>query len=195
MLQKLSQHLTRGSATPAPLSRISTPRGDLKDEELAQGSTTVPYDDPGASSPALTSFVGNIAGQVRDVTQFMRNDPKIVLQREVFTRPLFADLVRSLSGYSMRVRSQWEEQRKGRVSEATRVADVTDKLHKSVTLVPPGNVFTRTSDSSPLIVVARNGLPLPVRVSWSTPPMNHRGFPSMSPRHRTSRRAVPSPCP
>lgn len=163
VLQKLSQHLTRGSATPAPLSRISTPRGDLKDEELAQGSTTVPYGDPGASSPALTSFVGNIAGQVRDVTQFMRNDPKIVLQREVFTRPLFADLVRSLSDYSMRVRSQWEEQRKGRVSEATRVADVTDKLHKSVTLVPPGNVFTRTSDSSPLIVVARNGLPLPVR--------------------------------
>lgn len=30
-------------------------------------------------------------------------------------------------------------------------------------LIPPGNVYTRTSDSSPLLVVAENALPLPVR--------------------------------
>lgn len=163
MLQKLSQHLANDSAAPAPLNRITEPRGDLKNTDLARGTTTVPYADPGVASPSLTSFVGSIAGQVREVTTFMRNDPKIALQREMFTRPLFADLVRSLSGYNVRVRSQWKEQREGRVARATRVADITEKLHKSITLVPPGNVFTRTSDSSPLIVVARNGLPLPVR--------------------------------
>lgn len=31
-----------------------------------------------------------------------------------------------------------------------------------MTLLPPGNVYTRTSDSSPLLIVAKNGLPLPV---------------------------------
>ncbi|WP_426721543.1 hypothetical protein [Corynebacterium auriscanis] len=163
VLQNLSGHLANDSASPAPLSRIAEPRGELKDQDLASGAATVPYGDPGASSPALNGFVSNIAGQLWDVTLMMRNDPKIALGREVFTRPLFDDLVRSLSGYSMRVKSQWQEQREGRVARATHVADVTDKLQRSVTLVPPGNVFTRTSDSSPLIVVARNGLPLPVR--------------------------------
>ena len=38
-------------------------------------------------------------------------------------------------------------------------------LQRSVSLVPPGNVFTRTSDSSPLLVLARNGLPLPVPIT------------------------------
>lgn len=163
VLDNLSRHLADDSASAAPLTHIASPRGDLRDTDLATGNTTIPYGDPGASSPALTSFVGNIAGQLHDITLFMRNDSRIALQREMFTRPLFSDLVRSLSGYSMRVRSQWKPQREGRVAKATTVADTAGQLHHSVTLVPPGNVFTRTSDSSPLIVVARNGLPLPVR--------------------------------
>ena len=36
-------------------------------------------------------------------------------------------------------------------------------LRDAVNLIPPGNVYTRTSDSSPLLVVAENALPLPVR--------------------------------
>ena len=163
VLNNLSRHLADDSASAAPLSHITSPRGEIKETDLARGTTTIPYGDPGASSPALTSFVGNIAGQLHDITLFMRNDSRIALQREMFTRPLFSDLVRSLSGYSMRVRSQWKPQREGRVARATTVADTADQLHHSVSLVPPGNVFTRTSDSSPLIVVARNGLPLPVR--------------------------------
>ena len=43
--------------------------------------------------------------------------------------------------------------------------DLEAELRSSVSLLPPGSVFTRTSDGAPLIVVARNGLPLPVRVS------------------------------
>ena len=36
------------------------------------------------------------------------------------------------------------------------------ELRASVSLIPPGNVYTRSSQSSPLLIVAENSLPLPV---------------------------------
>ena len=40
--------------------------------------------------------------------------------------------------------------------------DTLAALRSSIALIPPGNVYTRTSASSPLFIVAQNGLPLPV---------------------------------
>ena len=40
--------------------------------------------------------------------------------------------------------------------------DLVQALRASVRLMPPGNVYTRTSNSSPVVIVAQNGLPLPV---------------------------------
>ena len=40
--------------------------------------------------------------------------------------------------------------------------DTLAALRSSIALIPPGNVYTRTSASSPLLIVAQNGLPLPV---------------------------------
>ena len=42
---------------------------------------------------------------------------------------------------------------------------VLNDLRASVDLIPPGNVYTRTSPSSPLLIVAQNGLPLPVETA------------------------------
>ena len=39
---------------------------------------------------------------------------------------------------------------------------VLGELRSAVNLIPPGNVYTRTSPSSPLLIVAQNGMPLPV---------------------------------
>ena len=41
-------------------------------------------------------------------------------------------------------------------------SDALRDLRSSVSLIPPGNVYTRVSESSPLLIVAENGLPLPV---------------------------------
>ena len=41
-------------------------------------------------------------------------------------------------------------------------SDTLRDLRSSVALIPPGNVYTRVSESSPLLIVAENGLPLPV---------------------------------
>lgn len=160
-LQTISEHLDNHSATPAPLSEAVQPRGiDLAD--VGSGSTTVPYTDPGAYSSPYLGTVADTARKLRELTLFMHNDSSIALTREGFTSPLFSDLLRGLSTYRMRERGHIAVFRDQLSTNLTRVGQVTSQLRRSISLLPPGNVFTRTSDSSPLLVVARNGLPLPV---------------------------------
>lgn len=160
-LQTISQHLDDHSATPAPLPEAVKPRGiDLAD--VGSGSTTVPYTDPGEYSSPYLGTVADTARKLRELTLFMQNDSAIALTREGFTNPLFSDLLRGLSTYRKRERGQVDVLREQLGTNLTRVGQVTSQLRRSISLLPPGNVFTRTSDSSPLLVVARNGLPLPV---------------------------------
>lgn len=102
------------------------------------------------------------ANYTDDLTGLMVNDPGIALTRYAFTAPLRQDLLAALS----------TTRRRGMAGFSDAVADtsrrlegnreVLQELRGSVTLLPPGNVYTRTSDSSPLLIVAKNGLPLPV---------------------------------
>ena len=94
----------------------------------------------------------------------MSNDRSIALHRQTFTQPLLNDLLRASSSNAARSRDQWDSLRRDRSDRMNTVESVVGGLRRSVSLLPPGNVFTRTSESSPLLVVARNGLPLPVAV-------------------------------
>lgn len=168
-LQTISQHLDNHSATPAPLPEAVQPRGiDLAD--VGSGSTTVPYTDPGAYSAPYLGTVADTDRKLRELTLFMQNDSAIALTREGFTSPLFSDLLRGLSTYRKRERGHVDVLREQLGTNLARVGQVTSQLRRSISLLPPGNVFTRTSDSSPLLVVARNGLPLPVtaKVGYSS---------------------------
>ena len=160
-LQTISQHLDDQSATPAPLPEAVQPRG-IDYSHVAYGTTTVPYTDPGAYSSPYLGFVEDTARRLRELTLFMHNDPAIALTREGFTSPLFSDLLRGLSAYRKREHNHLDVLREQLGTTLGRVGQVTSQLRQSISLLPPGNVFTRTSDSSPLLVVARNGLPLPV---------------------------------
>lgn len=160
-LQTISQHLDDSSARPAPLSEAVQPRGiDLPD--AAAGTTQVPFSDPGAYSTPYLGALTDTARDLRQLTLFMHNDGTIALTREGFTSPLFADLLRGVSTYRKRDHGHSSILREELRNRVSRVEQVTTQLRRSISLLPPGNVFTRTSDSSPLLVIARNGLPLPV---------------------------------
>ncbi|MGJ4050112.1 hypothetical protein ACN4DP_03330 [Corynebacterium macclintockiae] len=160
-LQTISQRLDDSSARPAPLSEAVQPRGiDLPD--AAAGTTQVPFSDPGAYSTPYLGALTDTARDLRQLTLFMHNDGTIALTREGFTSPLFADLLRGVSSYRKRDHGHSSILREELRNRVSRVEQVTTQLRRSISLLPPGNVFTRTSDSSPLLVVARNGLPLPV---------------------------------
>lgn len=53
-----------------------------------------------------------------------------------------------------------------------RLENVLDNAFESISLIPPGAVYTMASPNSPLLLVARNGMPFPVRVAVQidTPP-------------------------
>lgn len=159
-LDTVAAHFADDSATPRPLSAaVSSPPEGVT---LPQGTTLDPYSDVGEASPEFVRAIGDVSRQVRDLTLLMRNDPAIAVTREVYTRPLFSDVLHAASSYRTRVRSLYVASRQAAINRLDTVATVVRNLRSSIALLPPGNVFTRTSDSSPLLVVARNGLPLPV---------------------------------
>lgn len=166
LLGSIQDAFVAGRATPAGFGDALNPRG-ITPGQLAEAKPIQPFPDPGSISLERATYIGELQRRVTELTLLMRNDPKIALTREIYTRPLSSDLLRAASGYRLRERSAWEAVR---ASEAARLATVDSTLttlRRSVTLLPPGNVFTRTSDSAPLLVVAQNGLPLPVPATVS----------------------------
>lgn len=161
LLEYIEHAFATGQATPAFLGDALRPRG-IDTAGMALGEVTQPFTDPGAPTEALAPQLATLADRIRSLTLTMHNSSQIALRREEFTRPMMADLARATTAYGTRnpaTQAQASERAAARVKGAAATADV---LRNSVTLLPPGNVFTRTSESAPLIVVAQNGLPLPV---------------------------------
>lgn len=158
-LTAVTGHLSDGSADPVSLTAaLAAP--------AAEG-TLIPdqsENDPAPVNDGEARNVAQIAGHLRGLTNIMEDSPNIALTRDVFTRPMFDDLLRSISDTGRREQASSQETRRLGAARTGQVTGLAYSLRNSVSLLPPGNVFTRTSDSSPLIIVARNGLPLPVTV-------------------------------
>lgn len=144
-----SQHLSPRPVTTLPI-------------ESSEGEPGSPYVNPAAFHDAEITQVAQQARYTDELMSIMVNDPAIAMTRYEFTLPLRRDLLAVLSDTrrtSLRgFRPAVEDSRK-RLEEN---ADVLRDLRASVSLIPPGNVYTRVSESSPLLIVAENGLPLPV---------------------------------
>lgn len=131
----------------------------------SDGTVQVPADDPAPVGEDEVAQGRELAADVHGVARIMVEDDNVALTPEIFTRPMIDDLLRSLTDHRRRVADESATTRDRAAERRGRVRDLTGDLRESVSLLPPGSVFTRASDSSPLIVVARNGLPLPVRVN------------------------------
>ncbi|MCH6196987.1 hypothetical protein MHT86_05680 [Corynebacterium mastitidis] len=180
LLEELESALSEDRARPMSLSAYLSPSEEQESDlravaQAAQAAQTAqqgapnsaprlgaPFLDPAVYSDAEVLRTTQQANYTDDLTGLMVNDPGIALTRYAFTAPLRQDLLAALS----------TTRRRGMAGFSDAVADtsrrlegnreVLQELRGSVTLLPPGNVYTRTSDSSPLLIVAKNGLPLPV---------------------------------
>ncbi|MFC6146942.1 hypothetical protein [Corynebacterium nasicanis] len=121
-----------------------------------------PWSDPAAVSDTEVLRAAQQTRYTDDLTRMMVNDPVINLRRYDFTLPLRRDVLMALSGASRSSLSLNQEavEATNRRLDANR--QTLQDLRGSVALFPPGNVYTRASESSPLLIVAGNGLPLPV---------------------------------
>src|SRR5690606_16058731 len=121
-----------------------------------------PYADPAAVSDTEVLRAGQQARYTDDLTRMTVNDPGINLSRYGFTLPLRRDVLTSLTATARSSIGGYGDV----VAAADRRLDANRRtlqdLRGSVALIPPGNVYTRASESSPLLIVAENGLPLPV---------------------------------
>lgn len=142
----------------------------------ARGISTRPFDDPAATAPEFAERVGHAAKDVQALRALMIQDNRLALTPKIYTQPLLQDLLRATAGERATNKNAWARVRAEMTYRVDTVSQTAQALRNTITLVPPGNVFTRSSDNSPLLVVARNGLPLPVPVdvSYTTVPEGFR---------------------
>lgn len=141
-----------------------TPAGEPT--TLAEGAEPgSPYPDPSAVTDTEILQASQQAGYLDDLTRLMVNDPVIALTRYGFTLPLRQELLIALSFTGRNSLGGYEDAVARTSRELNDNRDIIQELRGSVSLLPPGNVYTRASESSPLLLVAENRLPLPVEAT------------------------------
>lgn len=121
------------------------------------------FPDPAAYTDAEILQVTQQNGFINDITALMVPDPAIALTRYGFTLPLRRDMLTALTTNGRRALSLYDDTTRATGERLAASRSALNELRDSVTLIPPGNVYTRASSSSPLLIVAQNGMPLPVR--------------------------------
>lgn len=158
-------------ANPLPIDQAISPSPQQQEELDAQPIPPVdssstrfgsPYADPAVYSDSEALRAGQQARYIDDLTRLTINDPGIALTRYGFTLPLRRDVLLALTATNRNSIGTYDNavNRTDRVLNNNR--ETLQDLRASVALIPPGNVYTRVSESSPLLIVAENRLPLPV---------------------------------
>ncbi|RVW07712.1 glycoprotein [Prescottella agglutinans] len=110
--------------------------------------------------------VGMQSPRIDEMTQALVEDPQVPLTPTRFMAPLREDLVRAMS-LSGRRDQDTATATAAEQAAHTRVGDVAaaiDGMYAAVTILAPGGVYTLASEQSPLLLVARNDLPVAITV-------------------------------
>lgn len=122
-----------------------------------------------AASVVPAATIARAADQTHELARFqgsLGTDPKSPLTPARYISPLREDVVRALRYSPERIRADGDANTR---LDALR-RSLTLQL-RSVSILSPGGTYTLASDKSPLLLVARNDLPVPIRtrVVWSAP--------------------------
>lgn len=128
----------------------------------AAGSVGTPYVDPTVFSNTEILTASQQGRFIDELSSLLVADPAIALSRYGFTLPLRRDLLTALTMSGRRSYTFYPVAEEATRQRLAGSRDTLNALRSAIALIPPGNVYTRTSPSSPLVIVARNGLPLPV---------------------------------
>ncbi|MGB6182583.1 MAG: glycoprotein [Rhodococcus sp. (in: high G+C Gram-positive bacteria)] len=159
VLGTISGLLRGGLATPRTLSDLISVTPPLE-------PATLDYPDA-ATRDGAPSDVVDIAreesGRISALSSALIDDPRAAITPALFVAPLREDLLRAMSTSERRGTGRDD----AGVLARRRAANVTagvDRLYGSVTILAPGGVFTLASEASPLLLVARNDLPVGITV-------------------------------
>ncbi|MBH0781238.1 DUF6049 family protein [Nocardia bovistercoris] len=161
LLRQVDSLLRANLATARPFTDLLTEPADGQSYELN-------YLSRAAEDAAPERFVLPVREQATRTTELGRalvDVPESEPTPQQFLSPLGDDLIRVLT---------LSDRRSGNSAQpdtfAQRRLDQTttalDRLYRSVTVLPPGGVYTLASEQSPLLLVARNDLPVAIRVRF-----------------------------
>ncbi|MBF6495354.1 DUF6049 family protein [Nocardia cyriacigeorgica] len=150
-------------------NNLATPRtfAQLLDQPADPAPYQVDYLEQASQDAAPGRFVAPIREQGHRISELMRalvEVPQSAPTPQEFLTPLRDDLVRALSLSDRRGETAMADTFAQRRVEQTTVA--LDRMFGSVTVLPPGGVYTLASEQSPLLLVARNDLPVAVRIRF-----------------------------
>ncbi|QTJ69809.1 glycoprotein [Rhodococcus sp. ZPP] len=160
ILSTVSSMIRTGLATPRPLPAL------LGRQPGSPELSSLDYPDQATEDGVPAHHRDAVAEQIPRIETLdtaLIDDPQATLTPERFTAPLREDLLRSMSLAHRR------DEKHDSASEASdlrteQVADTMNDLFGAVTVVSPGGVYTLASEQSPLLLVARNDLPVGITV-------------------------------
>lgn len=131
-------------------------------EKIEKSTLSVPFSEPASYGTADIEQARHQEQRIDDLTRILSNDPALALTRYTYTLPLRRDILNAFASPTRDSQRGYPEA-EGRTHSILANNDkVVGQLRSSISLIPPGGVYTRTSGSSPLPIVAENRLPLPV---------------------------------
>lgn len=160
LLGTVADLITSDAAHPVPLNAYLAPDAGAGIAQAAHIGTA--FADPTVYSDSEILSATQQTGFINDLSAMLVPDPSIALTRYGFTLPLRRDILNALSPTGRRTRAGYREAVTATSYRLSGSRATLGDLREAVSLIPPGNVYTRTSASSPLLIVAQNGMPLPV---------------------------------
>ncbi|QIS07047.1 hypothetical protein F5X71_36265 [Nocardia brasiliensis] len=161
LLRQVELLMRADLATPRPFQDLIAQPTDPKPYELDYLAQAEQDAVPGR-------FIDPVRDQGRRISELMRamvEVPELKPTPAQFLTPLRDDLIRVLSSSDRRTgdATQADTFAQRRVDQTVRTMD---NLYRSVTVLPPGGVYTLASEQSPLLLVARNDLPVSIRIKF-----------------------------
>lgn len=163
VLSTVATLLRSGLATARPLSRVAEQRpASPEPAELVYPQRAIVDGTP----DSIEQGVGVQAPRIDEMASALVEDPQVPLTPTRFLAPLREDLLRAMSLSGRRdqdtaTTTAAEEAAHVRVGN---VAVAIDGMYRAVTILAPGGVYTLASEQSPLLLVARNDLPVAISV-------------------------------
>ncbi|MGF7122063.1 DUF6049 family protein [Rhodococcus sp. BE178] len=163
VLSTVSTLLRTGLATPRPLAKLAEQRPATPEiASLAYPQRAIVDGTP----ESVERGVGAQAPRIDELMRTLVDDPQVPLTPTRFMAPLREDLVRamSLSGRRDQNTATTTAADEAAHVRVNNVATAIDAMYAAVTVLAPGGVYSLASEQSPLLLVARNDLPVAINV-------------------------------
>ncbi|MEU5841062.1 DUF6049 family protein [Rhodococcus sp. NPDC047139] len=163
VMSMLSTLVRSGLTTPRPLAALVDAAASTSNDPSA---SLLVYPEQAITDGASAAVVSEAEEQIRRLDAIQTalvEDPQAQLTPQQFTAPLREDLLRAMSLSGRRGPDADGAFATGE-HRATRVREAVDGIYEAVTVISTGGVYTLTSEQSPLLLVARNDLPVGITV-------------------------------